>query len=278
MPDASASAGRLTTAQIDHFETFGFLLLRQAFSPAEMEHIVEQAEVRWSELRGADPQLSSTTQLVEERPSLAALITDNRIYQPMAQLLGADFIWNGSEYHDEEYPTAAAHHWHADRPGPREASYRRIKIMFYLEPKRRNEGALRVIPGSHRDPLHSELLSFQLAHVLPDPSFFDLDGRDVPCFALETSPGDVALFSQSLYHAVYGKLGRRRYLGLKFAARPTTDEHLASLRRTTSAPFEPHPIFLDAASPRLARMVEGLPQQAGKAQRLTAQYTNPYAR
>jgi hypothetical protein len=34
----------LTAKQIAHFETFGFLLLRQLFLPAEMDGITREAE------------------------------------------------------------------------------------------------------------------------------------------------------------------------------------------------------------------------------------------
>lgn len=48
---------------------------------------------------------------------------------------------------EEEYNE---HSWHADRPGPRELDYHRMKIMVYCCGTTTHHGALRVIPGSHR--------------------------------------------------------------------------------------------------------------------------------
>ena len=265
MPYECDATGRLSSAQIDYFETFGFLVLRRAFPIKEMVHILTEVDDLWSEKLAREPAKAAHSGFVEQRPLLFSLVTDDRIFQPMVQLLGRDFIWNGSEGIFEDNPTVTAHHWHSDRPGPVGSAYRRIKIMLYLEPKTKGEGALRVIPGSHRDPLHTELLPFHAAHAGPDPRFFDLPGHEIPGYPLETAPGDVALFSQSLYHSVYGKREKRRYIALKFAARPTTDAHLASLYRTTKDAFDPHPLFLNSDDPRLIGMVAGMPELAERA-------------
>ena len=224
MSSQRETPGRLTPAQIDHFDSFGFLVLPKAFSAEEMGRIIAAADDQWSRILAEDPNAVHPSPFVEERPDLLNLVTDDRIYQPMVQLLGRDFIWSGSEGHlQEPHPEVDWHHWHSDRAGALEIDYRRIKIMLYLEPKTKAEGALRVIPGSHRDPLHTELLPFHISHTQAGARFFDLPGQEIPCHALETQPGDVAMFSQSLFHAVYGKCERRRYVALKFAAaRPRT--------------------------------------------------------
>ena len=263
----------LTDDQLIHFETFGFVLLRQAFTAAEMSQITAASQQLWAEVLKSDPEATDlgTAPFIELAPKLTWLADDDRIYGPMEQLLGAGFIWSGSEGNNCIAP-GPDHDWHADRPGARELDYLRIKIMLYLAPMKKEEGALRIIPGSHRDPLHSELDPFQSVHGQEQPTFFGMHGSEVPCHALETQPGDAALFSQSLFHGVYGKVPNRRYLALKYAARPTEDAHLASLARYSPYALEPHESFAASERPRIRGMVEGLEQLGERAASLVPQY------
>ena len=45
----------LTPKQKEHFDVFGFLCLRQAFSPDEMAEITQAADQVWREDRGGQP-------------------------------------------------------------------------------------------------------------------------------------------------------------------------------------------------------------------------------
>ena len=81
-------------------------------------------------------------------------------------------------------------------------------------------------------------------------------GAGVPCAALESEPGDVILFNHCIWHAAYGGREGRRYIALKFATRPFSEDHLTSLSRYTAGIFEPHEGFLDSAETRLRAMVK----------------------
>ena len=54
-----------------------------------------------------------------------------------------------------------------------------------------------------------------------------------------------------------GKKGRR-YLALKFAAHPTTDKHLASLRYYKNNFFDPPSVLLNSNRLRIRQMVQDL--------------------
>ena len=124
---------------------------------------------------------------------------------------------------------------------------------MYLEKVTRESGCLRVIPGSHRMPLHRDLEKLE---VEPDSCPFGVEGADVPCSALESNPGDAILFNHCMWHAAYGGRAGRRYIALKFAARPFSDDHLTSLTRYTPGVFDPHDNFLNSSEPRIRRIVE----------------------
>jgi len=260
----------LTKQQTIGFETFGLLLIRSAFSAQEIERIKIGSDQLWASELATNPKFCDgdcLTSAVERSDQLRWLVEDDRIFLSMQQLLGKDFIWSGSESHrrpadDIDLQRYTDHPWHADRGGDgRELEYTRIKIMLYLQPMRKQTGALRVIPGSHRLPLHSSLCSFEEAHHKnAKPLYFGTTGNDVPSYALETEPGDMIMFNQALYHAVYGKAGQRQYLALKYAAKPTTEHHIESLKQRSSNVFEPDEILRQHPSERIQQMLEGIPQ------------------
>ena len=257
---------RLTQDQIDYFEAFGFLRLRGLFDDATMAPVIQAADALWREDFGGRPDPTATLQqdrFAERSPVLLSLVDDARLCDRLEQLLGERFIFCGSEGNHgvAGSPGTAgsptAHHWHADRPGAAELGYLRIKVMLYLVPMTRDNGALRVIPGSHRAPFHQALLPFVQSHVGPDPLFFGEHGADIPAHVIETGPGDAVLFSQTLYHSVYFKVRpARRYIALKYASWPRSYAQFATLQRWPSGALDPAPQLRACDRPRLRSMVE----------------------
>ena len=150
----------LTPEQQAHYDTFGFLLLPSVFPAHEMADIIESAEAIWS---ADETQLTNeevrVTYFFERSPHLTRLVTDDRIYPVITQLVGKDPIWVGSEGNISNRQRV---NWHSDRKYYREGEghwidYPQIKLMIYLQGLTRDTGCLRVIPGSHRMPYHDEL-------------------------------------------------------------------------------------------------------------------------
>ena len=281
----------LTAAQKSHFETFGFIVMRQAFSPKEVAEIVREFTDVLEEDRKGQPfegeKRQAVLAFVEKRPLLRQLVEDDRIHSPIEQLLGSDFVWRGSDGNLYVGDTA----WHPDAPET-ELDYTRIKVAMYLDPVRVDTGCLRVIPGSHRQPLHDDLWPLRYWRVQQaiaegrastrdlepfsavagdDEPVFGVDPQDLPSFPLESDPGDVVFFNQHLYHSSFGGHVGRRMFTMNFAEAPITDEHLELLRREhagsatarqalqytlTERTYEKE--FLYSESPRIKRMVAKL--------------------
>jgi len=258
----------LTQAQLDFYRTFGFLAFRGCFSPAEIGEIGRQFDDLMAEERHGAPFEGVKRQIVmeyvERRPALSALLEDDRVYGVIEDLLGPGFVWIPSDGNIYVGNTE----WHPDR---REIlpDYSVIKVAFYLDPVRKESGCLRVIPGSHRDPLHSDLMPL-FKHRGDAPAYpFGVQGQDVPAYPLESDPGDVVLFNQNLWHASYGGSRRRRMFTLNFSARPTQPAHVedhrrnyeSALRMVRESPEGPRdrvydPEFLAGGGPRRRAMLQ----------------------
>lgn len=205
-----------TQEQKDFFETFGFLCVKQCFSPEEtkaiaqiFDHIVLE-ERQGKEFTGEKRQ--SVYGFVENHPQLIHLIDDERIYQPMSQILGEDFTWVVSEAQLYVGETK----WHPDQE---QQQTRYIKVGMYLDPVRKDTGCLRVIPGSHREPFHSMLkqtVRGKEIHIQ----------REIPSFPLESDPGDVIMFDMRLWHAAFGGYNGRRMMALNYSEYPASQEQI----------------------------------------------------
>jgi ectoine hydroxylase-related dioxygenase (phytanoyl-CoA dioxygenase family) len=256
----------LTEQQRNHFDMFGFLVIRQAFNPDEMSTISEQfGSVLDEDRHGSGfsgDRRQAVTSFVEHRPELSRLVDDDRIYCAIEELLGPDFIWIGSDGNLYVGDTS----WHPDNRG----HHRRIKIAFYLDPVDKDTGCLRVIPGSHRSPLHDGLIEVAPRGQASE-SPYGIDESEIPSFPLDSKPGDVVFFDQSIWHASFGGKTGRRMFTLNFGAKPKLESDQDEMRRTHQQQLreiaemqfshrdQVHlPAFLHSDSPRIRAMVSGL--------------------
>ena len=144
--------------------------------------------------------------------------------------------------------------------------YCRIKVMIYLEPLQKKTGALRVIPGSQHEPLRGALRGLheeQNGTAQKDISLaaFGVAGPDLPCHALEIEPGDVVLFNDYLYHAIYGKREGRSFITtkyVKFAAEPSSRQHFEILKADDGGFGLLGEAFRNSRRSRIQGMVEKL--------------------
>ena len=264
----------LTPEQKNFYQTFGFLIFRQCFSPSEMARITREFEEVLQENLPEDKPFAgdrrhSVLGCIERRPTLAGLVEDDRIYGVLRDLLGPEFVWITSDGNYYVGDTS----WHPDmkRWNPAyavTAGYRVVKIAFYLNPVHKETGCLRVIPGSHRDPLHSALEPMMAHRKIPPVHPFGVTGPEVPCYPLESEPGDVVLLNQGLWHAAFGGSNRRRMFTLNFAEKAVEPAHVAlhhhlyqsHLQQQQNHPLGPRgvflPEFLSGGGPRRREMVK----------------------
>ena len=203
-----------TASQKAQFETFGYVMLPQCYSPSEIKLLDEVFQAIMAENLNSTERVEIWTCVIDfalqYRQLTRTLIEDDRLFTAIEKLLGPDFVWYGTSCNlfGGDSP------WHPDQ---HEYDIGSIKALLYLEPLRLNNGCLRVIPGSHRPHLHEALEPEQPPSNNPKRPMFGLSGPEVPACALETDPGDLIIFNKCLWHAAFGATENRRMVSFSFA-------------------------------------------------------------
>ena len=209
---------QLTPQQIHFFHTFGYLGFSQLLSDRS-EEITAAFEEIWAQNGGGHngqphngQARSCIVPFIDQHETLCSLLDDPRILGIAEPLLGADFNYMGSDGNYYVGDTG----WHSD--GWKKATDpTHLKIAFYLDPLTRDSGALRVIPGSHRQG--EPYADWLQEKVKGSQDEWAIGGADVPAMALETQPGDVVCFNHNTKHAAFGGSKRRRMFTINLCQR-----------------------------------------------------------
>lgn len=133
-----------------------------------------------------------------------------------------------------------------------------MKIAFYMEPLTKEDGCLRVIPGSHRKASPDTLDSIR--HRTEDSDFrpFGLSPSMVPSVALVSHPGDLLVFTENILHASFGGGPRRHQHAINFMENPDTErklEGVMTLYNNANFSLRPSASYVNSYSPRVRRLV-----------------------
>ena len=213
---------QLTPHQIHFFHTFGYLGFSELLSDRS-EEITAAFEEIWTQNGGGHngqphngQARSCIVPFIDQHETLCSLLDDPRILGIAEPLLGADFNYMGSDGNYYVGDTG----WHSD--GWKKATApTHLKIAFYLDPLTRDSGALRVIPGSHRQG--EPYADWLQEKVKGSQDEWAIGGADVPAMALETQPGDVVCFNHNTKHAAFGGSKRRRMFTINLCQRYPQD-------------------------------------------------------
>ena len=208
----------LSDEQLQRFDTFGYLTFPGLLDDVIAE-ITDAFEEVWAQHGGGhhgaahdDERRSCIVPFVDQHPRLCALLDDGRIHGVLCVLLGEDFNYTGSDGNYYAGDTT----WHSDG-WARGGAQRFAKVAFYLDELTRDTGCLRVIPGTHR--AGDWFADTMQEHIREIPETWGIEGVDLPAVALETRPGDLAVFDHNLKHAAFGGSSRRRMFTINCCAR-----------------------------------------------------------
>ncbi len=201
----------LAEEQIEHFRTFGFLVLVGALDGVTLGGLIEEVDAAIAAAGPRDTETGGVTGHyipARDRQASAELV---QRFQPLAeQLLGR-----------EAFPVAAHEilffaeaWWHVD-VGPDVPA---LKVAVYLETLDARNGALRVIPTTHLIP-QREL-----------GTLHRMNPHQVPCHVIESKPGDVIFFHAHLWHAALNGRDRRQW-SVEYFTFPVNERERSELKR-----------------------------------------------
>ena len=252
----------LTPEQRTHYDTFGFLVIPKLFSQEEIQTIKKESEEICEEVFGCKPSNAkerlSVQPFFERRPFLAQLPDDDRIYGIGEDLLGPDFILDGTEGNFHVGDTR----WHGAGGSP--LTIRSTKITFYVEPLTKETGCLRLMPGSHNPEVGRNLKALNAildAREDETENPFGVPGTDLPCVAMELGIGDVVVFMENTNHAAFGGHPGRQQHAINFFENPKTQEQIKWVRdfyEGATWSFRPSKSYINSDRPRIRRMVSKL--------------------
>lgn len=259
----------LTDRHVTQFETFGFLVLRGVFASGELDTVRAEFDVGRSraaaatERRGIRKQLNWSN-LGPDTPFLGSLLEDSRFVGAAERFCGGPvigFYANGNSFDGDRTE------WHPDSST---LLRRGVKFAFYLQPLDERTGALRFIPGSHKEPLHSDLRKIGLKESnlrVMDAGGLEVD--EVPAYVARSEPGDVIAFDSRVWHASWGGRQGRSMCSLGYVAVPATSAEEAAMAELVRQDAElleafpllarhPHWVANPAGSPTRGRWVAAL--------------------
>jgi len=217
----------ISAAQVEFFNTFGYLHLPGWFAP-EIDSIIDGFEAKFA---GSEPVLMDAsnpyhvatssqfeshlreivTPFVDDDPALGWLPCDPRLTGLVAALLGPA-EYRGSDGNRFNCDV----HYHADvYLSPLRT--RNLKIYFYLEELEAETGALRMIPGTN---FYLGPFARALQRDLQSPDHamaaFGMRGDQVPAVVLPTVPGDIVVGDFRTLHGSFGGAPGRRLFTLNY--------------------------------------------------------------
>jgi Phytanoyl-CoA dioxygenase (PhyH) len=201
----------LTQEQIDHFRTFGFVVLPAALDGEALGGLIEEIDAAIAAAGPRDAEGGGHAGHYVPAGDRGVSATLVRRFQPFAErLLGREAF--PAAPHEIMFFGEAG--WHVDL-GPDVPA---LKVAVYLETLDARNGALRVLPATHMIP------QAQLA------ALHRVNPHHVPCHVIESRPGDAIVFHMHLWHAALNGNDRRQW-SVEYFAFPEDDRDRAELQR-----------------------------------------------
>lgn len=204
----------MTAAALEQFIRDGYVVLPAVFGSADLiqfRRLREQAAIDWRFVNGEANAPIVVGDLLERYPrSMLKVVTSPRILELAESVMGP-FVQLDSVVLHASQPRPAEERgkvvcWHRDRFSsfPVGAYTRPLAVIgfVYLQEMNAETGPLRVVPGSHREPV--EIASRDLAQAHPDEVF------------VTSEPGDVIVIHHNLLHSGTQSVAdvERQFLGI----------------------------------------------------------------
>ncbi|WP_214407600.1 phytanoyl-CoA dioxygenase family protein [Pseudonocardia lacus] len=217
-----------------HFRAFGFVVLRGAIAPAELDALTRESDRairdatgdRYRDDAGGTSNGHYIPATGERTPVSAAMV--RRLAPALERLAGVALL-----------PAVVEHNllfdqvgWHTDTAH----AVPSLHAVAYLEELDERSGALRVLPGSqHLD--ESVLREVLQGQPFRDDATWRAAVAAVPAHAIASRPGDVIVFDEHLWHASHGGRDRHQW-SASFVLDPRRPAEELAVRRYLASQFD----------------------------------------
>ena len=217
----------LSDEQIDHYRTFGFVVLRgyldereTAELGAEMDRAHRDAfGARFAERLDEDGMPGHYLPMMSRQrtPLSLGLVEDPRFLGAARKLVGAAVVPTYAEgillfdqagFHDDAGPGVKA-----------------VKFVAYLEALTAATGALRLLPGSHHQDFSASVRAWDRRNPIGDAEQLRRQVGGLPLYVAETQPGDVIAFDWHTWHTSIRGRDRRQWR-VSYVRDPVTAEEI----------------------------------------------------
>ena len=236
----------LSELEITQFEVFGFVVLRGFLSQQDVYSLNSEFDVALERAESTMERASFRKQLnwwnfMPDTCFTASLLEQPRFLDKVKQLLGDDVV---ASFSASNSFSGDRTDWHPDTSQP---NWRGLKFGIYLQSLDATNGALRMIPGSHREPLHSDFRRIPLKEAFLQPGTPEeqhgLSVDQVPAHIAAVECGDVVIFDNYTWHGSYGGGEDRRLITMGYFAAPKTTEQEHAVREQVKAEAKIREIF-----------------------------------
>jgi ectoine hydroxylase-related dioxygenase (phytanoyl-CoA dioxygenase family) len=210
----------LTDAQKDAFWRDGYLMAPDAVTAGELAALREQFDGWVAESRGhttnygemidgrprfdlepghsaAQPALRRVNSPVEVSPVFHDVMANSRMTDFVADLIGPNVKFHHSKINSKLPGAATKVKWHQDFPFTPHSNDDLVTALLLLDDMTEDNGALEVLPGSHRGELHSLWHNGAFTGAIDEPTADAMQRRAALCLG---EAGSVCLMHTRLAH------------------------------------------------------------------------------
>jgi hypothetical protein len=221
----------VTDQQVDHYRTFGFVVLRGYLDQGETAALGRELDGALRDGFGAHFHRRPATGGIEGH--WLPMMSRQRTPISLALVEDARFLGAARRLLDERVlPTYAEGVLLFDQAGfhcDDGTGSTGVKFVAYLEPLTAQSGALRLMPGSHHPDFAASLAGWERRNPALDAEGLRRQVGEIPCQVAETRPGDVIAFDWHTWHASINGADRRQWT-ISYAKDPRTTEEARRLR------------------------------------------------
>ena len=202
----------MTPQDIERYRETGFLAPLRALPPDEMAlnlARLEQEEAGRGGRIGAVQNIKTHLLL----PWIWDLVHDPRIVDPVAAILGPDVLCWASGFFDKRPGEARHVPWHQDATYWGLTEPHALTAWLAFTPSGPANGGLRVVPGTHRTPVHHRD-TFDNTNMLPGREEVAVEVDEAQAVDIVLAPGEMSLHHLLLVHGSRPNQGSARRCGL----------------------------------------------------------------